>query len=444
MRKFTVLCSLCFTGVFLAQALEAAPQALCALWQASSTSPHSTYDGASITLKGIARGTFTEYRWRLRRHGGTSWTAITNILQPRGQACLYRARRPAIRGDAPRAGRRTCREHRHLSVRIYESTDLAIPAHLDIRVTCRLTMDCVLHTQMVRSTFGRREPRLRAALRVLDPSYFPLAASRNGDRRLPDQWTQGHRRLRRDPYVETVRRAMNYLLYCTQSRAISVQSAGNPDTNGNGIGLVANQRRVQPRDVHRRHLLRGPRQQRRAELCRSGRIRQHLWEDDQGHRPGHGRLLRMGASGLRVRRRRLALLCNYSESDMSTTQWPPSDVSSPGKRWGCTIPAFVSRSWSVPRLHPQPRLNTTMEVRVRRRRSVLNITKTAAGIIWPCAHQPDAERDTRGEASEARCLPRELQDPEGPRFHLPSLERHRDLLGLHEAAWEQLRHVRRS
>jgi len=40
-----------------------------------------------------------------------------------------------------------------------------------------------------------------------------------------------------DPYVDTVQRGLNYLLMQTHKHDISVQEAGDPDTNGNGIGL---------------------------------------------------------------------------------------------------------------------------------------------------------------------------------------------------------------
>lgn len=40
-----------------------------------------------------------------------------------------------------------------------------------------------------------------------------------------------------DPYVETVQRGLNYLLSNIKVHAISLQPHGNPDVNGNGIGL---------------------------------------------------------------------------------------------------------------------------------------------------------------------------------------------------------------
>lgn len=40
-----------------------------------------------------------------------------------------------------------------------------------------------------------------------------------------------------NPYVETVQRGLNYLLNQMHSHPISMQIAGDPDTNGNGIGL---------------------------------------------------------------------------------------------------------------------------------------------------------------------------------------------------------------
>jgi len=43
--------------------------------------------------------------------------------------------------------------------------------------------------------------------------------------------------VKEDPYVETVQRGLNYLLANTNVHPIGLQTAGDPDTNGNGIGL---------------------------------------------------------------------------------------------------------------------------------------------------------------------------------------------------------------
>ena len=42
-----------------------------------------------------------------------------------------------------------------------------------------------------------------------------------------------------DPYIDTVQRGLNYLLANTKSQSIGIQEGNNPDTNGNGIGLVS-------------------------------------------------------------------------------------------------------------------------------------------------------------------------------------------------------------
>ena len=42
---------------------------------------------------------------------------------------------------------------------------------------------------------------------------------------------------REDPYVETVRKGFDYLFSILRVNAITVQTAGDPDTNGNGIGI---------------------------------------------------------------------------------------------------------------------------------------------------------------------------------------------------------------
>jgi hypothetical protein len=41
----------------------------------------------------------------------------------------------------------------------------------------------------------------------------------------------------KDPYVDTVRRGLNFLLLTLRQQKINIQKAGDPDTNGNGFGL---------------------------------------------------------------------------------------------------------------------------------------------------------------------------------------------------------------
>ena len=43
-----------------------------------------------------------------------------------------------------------------------------------------------------------------------------------------------------DPYVETVARGLKYMFTTLRSQAIATQTYGNPDTNGNGIGIEVN------------------------------------------------------------------------------------------------------------------------------------------------------------------------------------------------------------
>ena len=63
---------------------KADPVAICVPWNTSDPeynkerSRHYTYDGAQITLKGIARGDTAQYRWVFGDGGRTGWTAITD------------------------------------------------------------------------------------------------------------------------------------------------------------------------------------------------------------------------------------------------------------------------------------------------------------------------------------------------------------------------------
>ena len=68
-------------GFLLAAAVPvlAAPQAICVRWQASEGRAHATYSGALITLKGVARGGATEFRWDFGDGGSTDWATITDL-----------------------------------------------------------------------------------------------------------------------------------------------------------------------------------------------------------------------------------------------------------------------------------------------------------------------------------------------------------------------------
>ena len=82
-RKYlTTISVIAIVAVTLnATAAHAVPEALCVVPHKKEPLPrihHSTYSGAEITLKGIARGDAVEYKWDFGDGGDTGWQPIGN------------------------------------------------------------------------------------------------------------------------------------------------------------------------------------------------------------------------------------------------------------------------------------------------------------------------------------------------------------------------------
>ena len=150
---------ICVVLVFLsfAPVSYAQPKALCVPWRpADATIPHSTYRGATITLKGIARDGATQYRWDYGDGSAAmSWTAIGNPYNlgishtyngAVGQLFLATLH---VRDAGMNEDQDTYR------IIIRESTDMGNPAHLQVRINMAIDQGLwYLQTSMSRATFG--------------------------------------------------------------------------------------------------------------------------------------------------------------------------------------------------------------------------------------------------------------------------------------------------
>jgi hypothetical protein len=349
LKHIFALCSV----VFLSAAMIAAPQAqavppkaICVPWQPSNLSiPHYTYNGAEITLKGIARGDATEYRWDFGDGAGTAWTSISNPYNL-GVKHVYNG----IVGQIylPTLYVRDAsgnQDQDNYPVKIYESSDLSNPAHLDVRINMAIDEGLwYLHTSMIRGTYGAGAPGYGQPYGYWDPWYYPVAAVGTSVDAFQLHGSKANMDYDSDPYVETVQRALNFLLCNTYAFAIGVQPAGDPDTNGNGIGLVANES-------------------------------SSLWDGRQTYIGGicfvalasSGAPNRVAAvGGANVHERTYAEIvqdmvdffawgqcdsgdgrggwryyANYGDSDMSTTQWPPLGMIAAEQNMGSIVPQFV-------------------------------------------------------------------------------------------------------
>ena len=322
------------------------PQAICVPWQPSNPSAaHYTYNGAEITLKGIGRGGATEYRWDFGDGSSTSWAAITNpynlgvkhaytgVVGQLYIATLY------VKDSS---GNEAQDEY---LVKIYESSDTSNPVQADVRINMAIDEGLWnLHTTMIRETFASGSPGYGQPYGYWDPGYYPVAAVATAVDSFQLHGSKVNMDYNNDPYVETVQKALNYLLYNTYAFAIDAEPAGNPDTNGNGIGLVANQsnnlydyRQTYIGGIAMVALASSGAPNRIAAVGGQyvyGRTYAQIVQDmvdffawgqvDSGS----------GRGGWRY-------YANYSGSDMSTTQWPPLGMLAAEENMGSTVPQFV-------------------------------------------------------------------------------------------------------
>lgn len=376
-------------GLFgLTTAALAAPQAICVRWQAGEVRAHKTYSGAEITLKGIARGGATEFRWDYGDGGGTNWAPIAdpyNLGVKHAYAGVVGTEFAAtlhVR-DAAQEATDT------YPIKIYLSTDLSVPEELDVRRDMSIDEGLwYLHTRMIRQTYAGGSPGYGQTYGYWAETYYnyPLAAVGTA---VDAFQVNGHKLIgddAGDPYVETVKRATNYLLVNTYSYAIAAQPAGNPDTNGNGIGLVAN---------YSSNLYDG-RQTYIGGICMTALASSGSpnYVAPVGGNNVYGRTVKdivqdmidffawgqvdsgSGRGGWRY-------YANYSDADMSTTQWPPLGMKIARDEMGCTVPAFVGTELvlflNATQSNDQDNDNGAFGYSVEDQYN--NITKTAAGLI---------------------------------------------------------------
>jgi hypothetical protein len=397
MKRLIFLFSVCCVAgaLIFANVASAAPRAICVPWIPAVpnsilySQAHYTYDGAEITLKGIARGGATEYRWDFGDGGGTSWTTITNPYNL-GVKHIYNGIPGQLFIATLYVRDGVDEDHDQYPVGIHLSSDLSDPSEMDVRINMSIDEGLwYLHTNMIRNTFAAGSPGYAQPYgywNVAGGSDYDLAAVGTAVDAFQLHGSKANMDYDSNPYVETVQRALNYLLYNTYSYAIGVQAHGDPDTNGNGIGLVTNYtsylydtRQTYIGGICMVALASSGAPNRVAAVGRAnvyGRTYAEIVQDmvdffawgqvDSGS----------GRGGWRY-------YANYGNSDMSTTQWPPLGMLAAEDNMGSTVPQFVRDE--IPNF-----LNYTQNTELNNRNGGfgydntwrhLNVTKAAAGII---------------------------------------------------------------
>lgn len=322
-------------------------QAICVPWKPSNpTIPHSTYSTKEITLKGIARNGPTEYRWDFGDGSSTGWTAVSNPYNL-GVKHTYTGAVGTlfIATLYVRAGADMDQDTYRVLIR--ESTDLGIPAHLDVRIDMAIDEGLwYLHTNQIRTTEAAGAPGYGQPSGHWDPSYYPVAAAGTSVDAFQLHGSRVNGDYENDPYVETVQRGLNYLLMNTHSFAIGTQSAGDPDTNGNGIGLVTNQS-DSATDYRQTYIggicavtLASSGSPNRVAAVGGANVYGRTYRDivqDMVDFWAWGQIESASACD----RGGWRYYANFSGSDMSTAQWAPLAMLAAEQNMGSVVPQFV-------------------------------------------------------------------------------------------------------
>ena len=411
-RRSVLLVVVAVTALVIAAASAvAAPKAICVPWNRThitlDTYWHPTYSGAMITVQGIARGDATEFRWDYGDGGGTAWTPIADAYNLGADHAYTGADGQTFTATlhVRNAGGEEATDT--FPVMIYKSVDLSVPAELDVRIGMSVDKGLWwLHKSMIRGTGPAGAPWYSQPYGYWDPGYYPTAACGTAVDAFQLNGSKCNGDYEGDPYVETVQRAINYLLVSTCAFSIGPQSAGNPDSNGNGIGLVTNQS-CDPYDGRQTYI---------GGICMTALASSGAPEVTAavGGAYVYGRKYKdivqdmvdfcawgqvdsgSGRGGWRY-------YGNYGGSDMSTTQWPPLGMLAAiqgGMVVREGVPSFVADELC-------PNFLTTMQYTVCNNdngawrydpgQAIFNITKQGAGIICRefCLYRTDPDPDPK-------------------------------------------------
>ncbi|MGI6391040.1 MAG: PKD domain-containing protein [Kiritimatiellia bacterium] len=202
-----------------------APHVICVPLHGNPDVPHLVYAGKAVTLKGIARdaGALT-YQWDF---GDGTTSAVAAVTDQYVIQATHTYIGPPNRSFTARL---TVWDAQGLSgsdeYRLVMRPDTA-STRAEVAVDEALWW---LHKNQNREAGYWNNPTDNRS------DYRPAAAAGAVQALL----TNGHRPEgdpTEDPYVETVNRGFDYLFSTLQTRAMTSQPYGDPDTNGNGIGL---------------------------------------------------------------------------------------------------------------------------------------------------------------------------------------------------------------
>jgi hypothetical protein len=225
-----VCCIVLFMGIGLPS--PDGLKVVCVPWVSLNPSiPHTTWDGKQITLKGTVRGvpvgeTFT-YEWDF---DDGSPVATGSTTDPYVIEAVHTYNGPVGNLFAAKLSvtynLNTATDNYLLEI----SDGTVLAAKVNVAIDEGLWR---LHKDQVRGTYPDG-----ADYGYWNYGYGPVVATGACTEAFEVQGHLPEGNIDEDPYVETVHRGLNFLLAQTRVVSVPIQGAGNPDTNGNGIGLA--------------------------------------------------------------------------------------------------------------------------------------------------------------------------------------------------------------
>lgn len=191
--------------------------------------PHDTYNGVATTFKAIARGGTGSYNYEWDFNGDGTYDYSNSTSDSYNLSASYTY--PDQASDRTFIAKIRVTSGAETATAEYRVT-IHATAFLWVKVNKAIDDGLwYLHTHQTRGTDAN-------SAEYGYWSYgYPVAATGAATEAFEIQGHLPEGNYDTNPYVETVQRGLNYLLARTNVYAIFPQTAGDPDTNGNGIGI---------------------------------------------------------------------------------------------------------------------------------------------------------------------------------------------------------------
>jgi PKD repeat protein len=194
--------------------------------------PHETYNGKPIHLKGIVRDAdAVSYQWDF---GDATESALLDVIDPYALSVVHTY--PAAPSGTPFVA----------TLKVWDSdgemgqdTYNVVVKDQDLTTEINVAIDeglWYLHQRQARATTGGGHSYGWWQTHAY-PGHF-ASPTASAVQTFEINGHVGHGDARNNPYVETVDRGLKYLFTLLASWNITPQPYGEPDTNGNGIGLM--------------------------------------------------------------------------------------------------------------------------------------------------------------------------------------------------------------